>query len=368
MKRISAFLACDDARATIRRAAADDGDGAAIVVDDASTFVYAAVSVDDSAATVVAATAMAAKTASAKAAEADATKGSGSGDGGAAANGGVAADDVVIVVSGDADVGNVGDDALVEEQALLGAKDVNGAGTNDADDTNAAADDDGKTPAFSLTDVSLRLQRGSFTAVVGPVGAGKSSLLAALLGDMQCTRGGAAVYGRVAYVPQKPWIQNMTVRDNILFGRAFDEKRYATVLRVCALGEDMSSLPAGDLTHIGDKGINLSGGQKARVSLCRAVYSDADVYIMDSPVRVFCICLCCFCVAESCTRFVYFVCFSVVNSRTYIHRLQRAHTYIRTAACCRRCARRTNHLSRLHAAALARKDARPGHARAARFA
>ncbi|KAK6056899.1 ABC transporter, ATP-binding protein, partial [Cooperia oncophora] len=97
-------------------------------------------------------------------------------------------------------------------------------------------------------------------------------------------RGIVGLHGKVAYVPQQPWIQNMTLRDNILFGKPFDRRRYNQVLSACALKPDLKMLANGDLTEIGEKGINLSGGQKARVSLARAVYQDSDVYLLDDPL------------------------------------------------------------------------------------
>ncbi|CAI5450082.1 unnamed protein product [Caenorhabditis angaria] len=136
----------------------------------------------------------------------------------------------------------------------------------------------------TLEEVNLCAPRAGLISVVGKVGAGKSSLLNALLGEMTKLRGRIGVSGRVGYVPQQPWIQNMTLRDNITFGRPFDKKKYENVLLACALKSDISILPAGDLTEIGEKGINLSGGQKARVSLARAVYQDLDIYLLDDPL------------------------------------------------------------------------------------
>ncbi|EFO88104.1 CRE-MRP-7 protein [Caenorhabditis remanei] len=136
----------------------------------------------------------------------------------------------------------------------------------------------------TLQDLDLTAPRNSLIAVVGKVGSGKSSLLQALLGEMGKLKGRIGVNGRVAYVPQQPWIQNMTLRDNITFGRPFDRKRYDQVLYACALKADIKILPAGDQTEIGEKGINLSGGQKARVSLARAVYQNLDVYLLDDPL------------------------------------------------------------------------------------
>ncbi|RCN32692.1 hypothetical protein ANCCAN_21497 [Ancylostoma caninum] len=97
-------------------------------------------------------------------------------------------------------------------------------------------------------------------------------------------RGRIGMRGRVAYVPQVAWIQNMTVRDNITFGKPFNKSRYNEVLNACALKTDLKSLTNGDMTEIGEKGINLSGGQKARISLARAVYQDCDVYLLDDPL------------------------------------------------------------------------------------
>lgn len=122
-------------------------------------------------------------------------------------------------------------------------------------------------------------------AVVGQVGSGKTSLLSALLGELQIIRGRVCVNGSVAYVPQQAWVQNKTLRDNITFINDFDVKRYNQVLECCALTEDLKVLSAEDMTEIGEKGINLSGGQKQRVSLARAVYSDADIYLLDDPLR-----------------------------------------------------------------------------------
>ncbi|VDN33674.1 unnamed protein product [Gongylonema pulchrum] len=90
--------------------------------------------------------------------------------------------------------------------------------------------------------------------------------------------------GSVAYVPQQPWIQNLSLMDNILFGAPLDSERYAAVLEACALVPDLATLPAGDQTEIGEKGINLSGGQKHRVSLARAVYADTDIVLLDDPL------------------------------------------------------------------------------------
>ncbi|PAA56638.1 hypothetical protein BOX15_Mlig005571g4 [Macrostomum lignano] len=136
----------------------------------------------------------------------------------------------------------------------------------------------------TLRDISFSLPDGGLTAVVGSVGAGKSSLVAGVLGDMLKPRGSVTIRGRVALVSQQAWIQNATLRDNIQFTGSWDDHRYAKVLDCCALRPDLEILPGGDMTEIGEKGINLSGGQKQRVSLARAVYQDADIYILDDPL------------------------------------------------------------------------------------
>ncbi|KAJ8247979.1 hypothetical protein GJAV_G00236800 [Gymnothorax javanicus] len=135
-----------------------------------------------------------------------------------------------------------------------------------------------------LKDVSLDIKPGRLVAVVGSVGSGKSSLISAMIGELHCLKGHINIQGSVAYVPQQAWIQNATLRDNILFGSALDEARLQKILDACALGPDLELLPGGDLTEIGEKGINLSGGQKQRVSLARAVYSSADVFLLDDPL------------------------------------------------------------------------------------
>ncbi|NXL41227.1 MRP3 protein, partial [Podilymbus podiceps] len=142
----------------------------------------------------------------------------------------------------------------------------------------------GKELKPSLKDINLLVPSGTLVAVVGHVGCGKSSLVSALLGEMEKLEGEVAVKGSVAYVPQQAWIQNATLKDNILFGQAPNEQKYQNVLEACALKTDLDVLPGGDQTEIGEKGINLSGGQRQRVSLARAVYSNSDIYLLDDPL------------------------------------------------------------------------------------
>ncbi|CAH0481730.1 unnamed protein product [Peronospora belbahrii] len=133
----------------------------------------------------------------------------------------------------------------------------------------------------TLRSVNFAARMSELHAIVGHVGSGKSTLLAGILGDACCSAGSVAVRGRVAYVSQQPFIQNATVRDNITFGLEFDAEKYKEALRVSSLKKDLRILTAGDLTEIGEKGINLSGGQRTRVAIARAVYQDADIYLLD---------------------------------------------------------------------------------------
>ena len=157
----------------------------------------------------------------------------------------------------------------------------------------------------TLRNINLQVPEGSFVAIVGNVGSGKSSVLSALLGEMELITGRVNVSGNksIAYVPQQAWIQNVckkylqlklfliifsvskvSLKDNILFGNNFDARKYNRVINNCALKPDIDILPGGDDTEIGEKGINLSGGQKQRVNLARACYSDSDIYLFDDPL------------------------------------------------------------------------------------
>ncbi|KAF9436204.1 hypothetical protein BGZ76_004588 [Entomortierella beljakovae] len=135
-----------------------------------------------------------------------------------------------------------------------------------------------------LKDINLKIARGSLVAVIGPVGSGKSSLLQAMVGNMSKSNGKIIRGSTVSYASQVPWIQNATIRDNIVFDTKFDEDRYWRVIKACSLEKDLDSFPGGDMAEIGERGINLSGGQKARLSLARSVYFDAELVIMDDPL------------------------------------------------------------------------------------
>ncbi|KAF9376144.1 hypothetical protein BGX21_003578, partial [Mortierella sp. AD011] len=137
----------------------------------------------------------------------------------------------------------------------------------------------------TLSNITLHIPDGNLTAIVGRIGQGKSSLLSTIMGEMyKNPEGTVTVYGDIAYVPQQAWIINATVRDNILFGKPFDQIKYDQIIHAAGLRPDFEMLAAGDQTEIGERGINLSGGQKQRVSLARAAYQDADIYLLDDPL------------------------------------------------------------------------------------
>lgn len=137
---------------------------------------------------------------------------------------------------------------------------------------------------FSLNHVNMDINRGELIAIIGGVGSGKTSLLSALTGDMRKTDGSVVWGGTKAVCAQYAWIQNATVKDNIIFGSQVDEEWYRIVVHACSLTTDFETLPNGDATEIGERGINLSGGQKQRISLARAVYSKADILLLDDPL------------------------------------------------------------------------------------
>ncbi|CCF56859.1 hypothetical protein KAFR_0B05630 [Kazachstania africana CBS 2517] len=136
----------------------------------------------------------------------------------------------------------------------------------------------------ALKNINFQAKKGDLTCIVGKVGSGKSALIQSILGDLFRVKGFATVHGNVAYVSQVPWIMNGTVKENILFGHKYDQEFYEKTIKACALTIDLGILVDGDQTLVGEKGISLSGGQKARLSLARAVYSRADTYLLDDPL------------------------------------------------------------------------------------
>ena len=135
-----------------------------------------------------------------------------------------------------------------------------------------------------LNNVNFRIRRGELIIIVGPVGCGKTSLLMSILGELPLLTGCVKLGGTVAYASQVPWLFQATLKRNVCFNSETNEKRFRKVIEVCALERDISLLPLGENTLVEDKGVSLSGGQKARVSLARAVYHDADLYLLDDPL------------------------------------------------------------------------------------
>ncbi|RDY07057.1 ABC transporter C family member 5, partial [Mucuna pruriens] len=142
---------------------------------------------------------------------------------------------------------------------------------------------DSSLPRPTLSGIHVKVERGMIVAVCGMVGSGKSSFLSCILGEVPKLSGEVRVCGSVAYVSQSAWIQSGNIEENILFGTPMDKAKYKNVLHACSLKKDLELFSHGDQTIIGDRGINLSGGQKQRVQLARALYQDADIYLLDDP-------------------------------------------------------------------------------------
>ncbi|XP_008438240.1 putative ABC transporter C family member 15 isoform X2 [Cucumis melo] len=140
-----------------------------------------------------------------------------------------------------------------------------------------------ETRRASLDQINLKVKRGMKVAVCGTVGSGKSSLLSCILGEIEKLSGTVKIGGTKAYVPQSPWILSGNIRENILFGNDYESTKYNRTINACALAKDFELFSCGDLTEIGERGINMSGGQKQRIQIARAVYQDADIYLLDDP-------------------------------------------------------------------------------------
>lgn len=135
-----------------------------------------------------------------------------------------------------------------------------------------------------VNNLSFKVQKKHLIAITGPVAAGKSSILSVILRELEIDSGELTVNGIVSYSSQEPWLFDATMRQNIRFTEPYDKERYQEVIRVCSLERDLRSLPAGDLTMVGESGICLSGGQKARINLARAIYKKSDIYLLDDPL------------------------------------------------------------------------------------
>lgn len=157
-------------------------------------------------------------------------------------------------------------------------------------DTNEITEDmDFASFKYALRNINLKAQKGDFVCIVGRVGSGKSALLSSIIGQLEAIHSSAPhkkpspikLHGSIAYCTQNPWIMNASVKENILFGHQLDEEYYQRTIEACQLLPDLKVLPDNDDTQVGEKGISLSGGQKARLALARAVYARANIYVLD---------------------------------------------------------------------------------------
>lgn len=150
--------------------------------------------------------------------------------------------------------------------------------------TNLSAKWNPASTTDQLHNINLKIDKGKLVGIIGPVGCGKSTLLQTLLGELETSSGTTEINGTISYASQEPWVFAASVRQNILFGQAYDKALYSKVVEVCSLKRDFEQFPHGDMTMVGDRGASLSGGQKARINLARAVYRKADIYLLDDPL------------------------------------------------------------------------------------
>ena len=177
--------------------------------------------------------------------------------------------------------GNRKQNRAVKDAEKAAAKELKSVGSKSGEDSSSTLT---QVEPFKLHDMEFSVGRNELIAVIGGVGSGKSSLLAALAGDMRRTHGSVVMGATRAFCPQYAWIQNTSVKENILFGKPFDRKWYDAVIDACALRPDLDMLPNGDMTEIGERGITVSGGQKQRLNIARAIYFNSDIVLMDDPL------------------------------------------------------------------------------------
>lgn len=167
----------------------------------------------------------------------------------------------------------------MEERPLAAINRMNEVGIT-IDGVNASWTSEIKT----LRNLKINILGGTLCMVVGPTGAGKSSLIQLLLGELPVENGRICVGGSTAYASQEPWLFLSTIRKNIIFDQQYDPELYSVVVKCCALEKDFKLLPYGDKTLVGERGVSLSGGQRARINLARAIYRNSDVYLLDDPL------------------------------------------------------------------------------------
>lgn len=169
----------------------------------------------------------------------------------------------------------------LQENAVIREPAVEETGDESVRIRDASFTWDRNSETNTLENINFSAHKGELACIVGRVGSGKSSLLQAVLGDLWKINGEVVLRGKTAYVPQSAWVMNASVRENIVFGHRWDPQFYDKTVHACALLDDFAQLPDGDQTEVGERGISLSGGQKARLTLARAVYARADVYLLD---------------------------------------------------------------------------------------
>ncbi|GAA5902364.1 hypothetical protein JCM6882_000511 [Rhodosporidiobolus microsporus] len=176
------------------------------------------------------------------------------------------------------------ENAPADPEEAVNAGEAQGDIPDSGDVKKGGDEDEGEKEVLQLRGINLAIPKGQLCAVVGAVGSGKSSLLQALVGEMKKTRGEVEFGGTIAYAAQQAWMQSCSLKENVLFGRPYDEARYNRVIRDACLEADIEMLPYGDLTEIGEKGVTLSGGQKQRVNIARTLYYDSDIVLLDDPL------------------------------------------------------------------------------------
>ncbi|OWR51775.1 ABC transporter family C protein ABCC2 [Danaus plexippus plexippus] len=137
---------------------------------------------------------------------------------------------------------------------------------------------------MTLKNVTFNVPKGKLVAIVGPVGSGKTSLLHVILRELPICNGNLNLNGSISYACQETWLFPQTVRENIIFGLPYDAQKYKRVCKVCSLLPDFKQFPYGDLSLVGERGVSLSGGQRARINLARAIYRESDIYLLDDPL------------------------------------------------------------------------------------
>jgi ABC-type multidrug transport system ATPase subunit len=162
--------------------------------------------------------------------------------------------------------------SIITDEAIV-FKDLSAVWTNVCDDSTNG-----------LKSINFSFKHGKAYAIIGTVGSGKSSLLQAILGELQIDSGSLEIYGKISYANQEAFLFEGSIRKNILFTEEYEEKRYSEVVAACGLLKDFEQLDSADLTVVGEKGVSLSGGQKARINLARAIYRQADIYLLDDPL------------------------------------------------------------------------------------